>query len=95
MLKNSNTDPAPQCVQTDVIRSLSSRQKWVYIYLKNFCKKGDWISPTQVGKEYGKAVLGRDDCHSATGSPILKELLLLGLVERHKKGHYRLSLNFL
>lgn len=89
---DKNTNQAPQYVQTDVIRSLSSRQKWVYNYLKNFCKKGDWISPTQVGKEYGKSVLGRDDCHSATGSPILKELLSSSLVERNTKGHYRLLL---
>ena len=81
--------------KTDVIRSLSSRQKWVYNYLKNFCNREEWITPTRVGYEYGKGVLGRNNCHSATGSPILKKLLSLGLVERNKKGHYRLILNFL
>lgn len=45
----------------------------------------DWISPTEIGREVGG--FGK---HSSYGSPICKEMVKQGLVERNDRGHYRL-----
>lgn len=68
---------------------LTNRQKWCLNYLEKI--SNDFISPTQVGKAYGEEVLKRNNCHSSTGSPILKSLVTLDLVERNAKGWYKLK----
>lgn len=45
----------------------------------------DWVSPTEIGG----AINGG---HSSVGSPVCKEMVDLGLVERNDKGHYKLIL---
>ena len=67
---------------------LTARQEWVIEYLRG-CN-GAFISPSHIGNVYGKFVLNKLGLHSSTGSPILKQLVEKGLVERNKKGHYRL-----
>lgn len=68
---------------------LTNRQLWAINYLENY--KDEFISPTQLGKAYGIANLNRNDCHSTTGSPILKSLELVDKVERNEKGWYKLK----
>lgn len=68
---------------------LTNRQVWALDYLENY--KDEFISPTQLGRAYGIANLNRNDCHSSTGSPILKSLELINKVERDKKGWYKLK----
>ena len=43
----------------------------------------DWFSPTEIGYEINGG-------HSSVGSPVLKEMVELGLAERNEKGHYKL-----
>lgn len=71
---------------------LTNRQNWVLNYLTEYKRQycDGWVSPSQVGNQYGIAVLDKKGLHSSTGSPILKELVEKGLVERNKKGHYRI-----
>lgn len=69
-------------------KELTPRQRWVLDYLKKDCN-GAFISPSNIGSMYGKLVLNKSGLHSSTGSPICKELVELGLVERNSKGHYR------
>jgi len=88
----------PFC-QTRVSGSLSDKQKFVIDYLKSIYDtdleiNGAWVSPTLVGLVYGIKFLGKDNCHSSTGSPILKKLVELGYVERNEKGWYRFLLNY-
>lgn len=74
---------------------LSDKQKFVIDFLKYIYEtENKWVSPTLVGKVYGIEFLNRDDCHSATGSPILKKLTELGFVERNNKGWYRFIKNY-
>ena len=88
----------PFC-QTHVSGSLSDKQKFVIDYLKGIYDtdlgiNGAWASPTLVGLVYGIKFLGKDNCHSSTGSPILKKLVKLGYVERNEKGWYRFLSNY-
>ena len=78
---------------------LSYKQRFVIDYLKSiydtdFNINGAWASPTLVGKVYGIKFLNKDNCHSSTGSPILKKLAELGFVERDKNGWYRFLKNY-
>lgn len=52
---------------------------------------GDFVSPTRIGEAYGdfKKGWGNHDYHSSIASPIMKNLVALGLVERNYRGHYR------
>lgn len=56
----------------------TKNQKIVLEYLEG----KDFTSPTEIGHQLGG--------HSAIGSPVCKQLVKLGLVERSPKGHYRL-----
>ncbi len=74
--------------------ALSDKQKFVIDYLKSIYDtdlniNGAWTSPTLIGKVYGIKFLNKENCHSSTGSPILKKLTELGFVERNKNGWYR------
>ena len=57
--------------------------------------RGCFISPTQIGHEYGEYKHGRTHWktgyHSAWASPRCKKLVSLGGLERNKNGHYRLT----
>jgi len=69
---------------------ITYKQKFVIDFLKDiYNSENQWASPTLVGKAYGIKFLNRKDCHSSTGSPILKKLTKLGFVERNEKGWYR------
>lgn len=70
---------------------LTDKQKFVIDFMSHiYLTENQWVSPTLIGRLYGIRFLNRDDCYSSTGSPILKKLVDLGLVERNKKGWYRL-----
>lgn len=58
---------------------LTERQQIVIDYLKG----KNFTSPTEIGSLFGN--------HSAIGSPLCKRLVVLGLLKRNKKGHYRLK----
>lgn len=74
---------------------LSDKQKFVIDFLKDiYNTENQWASPTLVGRAYGIRFLNRQDCHSATGSPILKKLTELGFTERNEKGWYRFLKNY-
>lgn len=73
---------------------LTNKQKFVIDFLRDeynsdFKINDGWVSPTTVGHSYGIKFLNKDTCHSSTGSPILKKLVVLGYVERSRKGWYR------
>ena len=60
---------------------MSGRQQDVIEYLRG----KDWTSPTEIG---GK-VWGPPH-HSSSASPVCKQLVARGLLERNDRGHYRL-----
>lgn len=72
------------------MEGITEKQQFVLDYLKDV---DDYVSPTTIGKLYGKRFLNRDDCHSSTGSPILKKLVTLGLVDRNYRGWYKLKIS--
>lgn len=64
----------------------TERQKLVLMYLRMF---PIWLSPTLIGER----ALGLNyDCASAKASPVCRQLVKQGLVERNKKGHYRIRI---
>lgn len=75
---------------------LTPRQVWMlnYLHLQWCSNKERWVSPTEIGKEYG-AWLHHDNkfiphsYHSAAASLPLKKLVEKRLVERNNKGCYR------
>jgi hypothetical protein len=67
--------------------NLSTKERWFFKYLDG---KG-WVSPTQAGNAYGESL--HKYYHSSTASPIFKKLVILKLVERNEKGHYRMVKN--
>ena len=79
-----------------VALGLTPRQSWMLNYLHlMWCEnKERWVSPTEIGKEYG-AWLHHDkeftphSYHSAAASPTLKKLLEKGVIERNERGLYR------
>jgi hypothetical protein len=78
---------------------LTEKQKFVIDYLKSIYNSdyelnGAWVSPTLVGKIYGIKFLNKLNCHSSTGSPILKKLTELGFVDRNENGWYRFLKNY-
>lgn len=71
------------------VNSLTRNQYLALEHLKEQC--GEWVSPTDVGREVG-IILGKPDRHSSFGSPLCKKLVELGFAERHSdKGWYRTS----
>jgi hypothetical protein len=75
-------------------KPLNERHKYILGYMQTVYESeletnGGWCSPTLIGKVYGVKFLNRSDCHSSTGSPILKYLCKMGIVERNSKGWYR------
>lgn len=79
-----------------VVLGLTSRQVWMLNYLHlMWCEnKERWVSPTEIGQEYG-AWLHHDkefiphSYHSAAASPVLKKLLEKCIIERNERGLYR------
>ena len=75
---------------------LTPRQAWMLNYLHlQWCEnKERWVSPTEIGQEYG-AWLHRDkefiphSYHSAAASPTLKKLLEKDIIKRNERGLYR------
>lgn len=52
---------------------------------------GHFISPTRIGIAYGDFKTGgkKHNYHSAHASPIMRQLVDMGLVERNYAGYYR------
>jgi len=64
---------------------LSKQLQWILNYLKENKNIG-WISPTKIGREYGKTV-GKY-YHSSWASPKCLKLVEMNLIERNEDGHY-------
>jgi len=64
---------------------LSKQLQWILDYLKENKDKG-WISPTEIGGEYGKTV-GKF-YHSSWASPKCRKLVEMNLIKRSKDGKY-------
>ena len=79
-----------------VALGLTPRQAWMlnYLHLMWCDNKERWVSPTEIGQEYG-AWLHHDkefipySYHSGAASPTLKKLLEKGIIERNERGLYR------
>ncbi|MFK5950422.1 MAG: hypothetical protein QM500_16820 [Methylococcales bacterium] len=54
-------------------------------YMKGLAvnERRDWVSPTEIGAEINGG-------HSSVGTPVCKEMVKQGLLERNSQGHYRL-----
>ena len=61
---------------------LSGRQQDVINYLRG----RDWTSPTEIGRE-----VWNPPRHSSAASPICLRLVAMGLLQRNRRGHYRLQ----
>lgn len=67
------------------MEKLTKKQKWMYNYVRS---RPHYVSPTEVGREYGLKVLGVSGHHSSTASPTLLKLTKIGLLIRSDNGHY-------
>ena len=66
---------------------LSEKEKWVYEYLKN---NGDrYISPTEVGRNYGINVRNRRDYNSGHSRAVLLKLVSFKLATTNSESHYK------
>jgi hypothetical protein len=70
------------------ISGLTDKQKWMYNYVSS-C--GDrFVSPTEVAEQYGLTFKG-NKLASNFSSPVLTFLVNEGLLEKNKKGHYKIK----
>ena len=77
-----------------VALGLTPRQTWMlnYLHLKWCDSKEQWITPTEIGSEYGDWLhhgKAPHSYHSAAASKTLLKLTDKGLIERNERGHYR------
>lgn len=77
-----------------VALGLTPRQTWMlnYLHLKWCESKKQWITPTEIGSEYGDWLhhgKAPHSYHSAATSKTLLKLTEKGLIERNERGHYR------
>lgn len=79
-------------MNTDKIANLTFKRSWMLKYLKAHTAFDDtvFVSPTEVGREYGKAI-GKKGYHSAQASTTLTYLVNYGLADYNKHGHYKIS----
>jgi len=76
---------------------LTTKQQILYDHLA--LNPNDWHSPTQIGRDLLWGFYYYDSCRgnkqfdgsSSKVCQIMKKLLGYGLVERNKKGHYRIK----
>jgi hypothetical protein len=75
---------------------LTQRQTWMLNYLHlQWCEnKERWVSPTEIGQEYGKWLHYENEFvphsyHSAAASKPIRGLVEKGIVERNERGLYR------
>jgi len=73
--------------------TLTKKQEWMLNYLKensNYAngKAIEYVSPTEVGRAYGKAN-DKKGCQSSIASPTLLKLVELNLIKRNDNGHYK------
>lgn len=75
------------------MQKLTKKQQWMLEFLQDYEKLDHerFVSPTEIGHAYGVKVLESQNLHSSTASPTLIKLVEFGLVERNKKGHYRIK----
>jgi hypothetical protein len=79
-----------------VALGLTPRQAWMlnYLYLQWCENKERWVSPTEIGQEYGVWLHHGNEFvphsyHSAVASKPIKGLVEKGIVERNERGLYR------
>jgi hypothetical protein len=69
------------------IDKMSDKEKWMFRYLmKNGTR---FISPTEVGRTYGKEVLGKDHYNSGHSRAVLMEFVDLKLATKNEENHYK------
>lgn len=64
---------------------MSKQCEWILKFLRG----RDWTSPTEIGNEYSY-YLGVPGYHSSWASPKCLSLVKEGLLERNKRGWYKL-----
>lgn len=70
---------------------VTEQEKWIIEYLTG----RDWTSPSDIGWAHGDHLLEQGKCvgtghHSSWASPKCLKLVKAGLLERNKRGRYRL-----
>lgn len=73
------------------MEKLTKKEKWILEYLYETKKAfgNVFVSPTEIGCDYGISVLDNQYCHSSTASPACLSLVKKGKIIRNKKGHYK------
>ena len=70
-----------------VVNRFSDKEKWMYLYLMKNANR--YISPTEVGRTYGKEVLGKTNYNSGHSRAVLLEFVELKLADKNKDNHYQ------
>lgn len=70
--------------------NLTKNETWIVNFLKKNYKKGEYVSPTTIGKSYGDETkgAGKHHIHSSWATPIAKRMVAKGVLKRNNKGWY-------
>jgi hypothetical protein len=73
--------------RNNLVDRMSEKERWMFRYLmKNGTR---FISPTEVGRTYGKEVLNKDHYNSGHSRAVLMEFVKLKLATKNQENHYK------
>jgi len=73
-------------LRNKILDEQSEKEKWMFRYLMQ--RSNRYISPTEVGRAYGKKVKGRDDYNSGHSRKVLLTFVHQRLALQNKDNHY-------
>lgn len=80
--------PIRHALLKEIEDSLTDKQKWMLVYC--FERINEFVSPTSVGRAYGKEVKNKQGWGSQHASKSLTQMVAMGLLEKNEAGHYKI-----